>query len=376
MPPKSHEGRAPRAAPRWLDRMARVGVPLRLRERQARRDDVRRPRRVRAPPCRGRARPPRAARRAHRAAEPHPVLRPARPGAAGAPRRDGRGAGRRCSSTSTASRTSTTRSGTKAGDELLVERDRAPRRDAAPERHDRPLRRRRVRRWSARTSPTRRTRSRSPHRVLDAFAEPFPTGAEGEAVLQASIGVAVVGHRLRDARRPDPRRRHRDVPRQASGGRDRASAFDAEMRRAVRDRSRMRDRRCGGARPRRTAAARQPIVDMRDGSMQGFEALVRWEHPSRGLVPPDDFIPLAEETGADRRARRVGAATRPARRSRACTPSRAGRTCRSASTSRRARSSARVLRREVRAAHRRPRARARPHRAGDHREHDARAATR
>ncbi|MDD2463875.1 MAG: EAL domain-containing protein [Desulfobulbus sp.] len=41
----------------------------------------------------------------------------------------------------------------------------------------------------------------------------------------------------------------------------------------------------------------QPIVSVRDESLQGFEALVRWNHPSRGMVPPDRFIPLAEETG-------------------------------------------------------------------------------
>ncbi len=41
----------------------------------------------------------------------------------------------------------------------------------------------------------------------------------------------------------------------------------------------------------------QPIVDLRDDSVVGFEALVRWQHPTRGLVPPLAFIPLAEETG-------------------------------------------------------------------------------
>ena len=41
----------------------------------------------------------------------------------------------------------------------------------------------------------------------------------------------------------------------------------------------------------------QPIICLENGRIQGFEALVRWQHPQRGLVPPGDFIPLAEEIG-------------------------------------------------------------------------------
>jgi len=41
----------------------------------------------------------------------------------------------------------------------------------------------------------------------------------------------------------------------------------------------------------------QPIYSIADGSLHGVEALVRWERPNHGLVPPDTFIPLAEETG-------------------------------------------------------------------------------
>jgi diguanylate cyclase (GGDEF)-like protein len=41
----------------------------------------------------------------------------------------------------------------------------------------------------------------------------------------------------------------------------------------------------------------QPIISMVDGNIAWFEALVRWQHPTRGLIAPDEFIPLAEETG-------------------------------------------------------------------------------
>ena len=46
-----------------------------------------------------------------------------------------------------------------------------------------------------------------------------------------------------------------------------------------------------------SAPLRQPIVLLSDEQLCGFEALVRWQHPRRGLVPPNGFIPIAEETG-------------------------------------------------------------------------------
>ena len=41
----------------------------------------------------------------------------------------------------------------------------------------------------------------------------------------------------------------------------------------------------------------QPIVELRSGLLTGFEVLARWQHPRRGTIPPDEFIPLAEKFG-------------------------------------------------------------------------------
>ena len=41
----------------------------------------------------------------------------------------------------------------------------------------------------------------------------------------------------------------------------------------------------------------QPLVSAEDNRPSGFEALVRWNHPIRGIVPPAEFIPIAEQTG-------------------------------------------------------------------------------
>jgi diguanylate cyclase (GGDEF)-like protein/PAS domain S-box-containing protein len=131
-------------------------------------------------------------------------------------------------------------------------------------------------------------------RLLETFAEPFLV-QDGEAFLQASIGLALA----RDGfEAPE------DLIRDADAAMYRAKArgqgveiFDEAMRQDVRDRLALEAALRRGIGRGELRLHCQPLVSLADARIEGFEALVRWEHPERGLVPPGSFIPLAEETG-------------------------------------------------------------------------------
>ena len=131
-------------------------------------------------------------------------------------------------------------------------------------------------------------------RLLETFAEPFIV-QDGEAFLQASIGIAL----SRDGfETPE------DLIRDADAAMYRAKArgqgvelFDEAMRQDVRDRLALEAALRRGIGRGELRLHCQPLVSLADARIEGFEALVRWEHPERGLVPPGSFIPLAEETG-------------------------------------------------------------------------------
>ena len=86
----------------------------------------------------------------------------------------------------------------------------------------------------------------------------------------------------------------------------------------------------------------QPQATLADGHVRSIEALVRWQHPTHGLLYPDRFLPLAEPTDVDRQAHALGAQDRARGCSRARRP--AAGTCASRSTSRHGASGARRLR--------------------------------
>lgn len=117
-----------------------------------------------------------------------------------------------------------------------------------------------------------------------------------ELFASASIGIAMRrrGHRTVGAVLHDA-----DTALHAAKnlGRGRAALFDEPMRdRAVNRLQLESDLRVALGRGELTIYY-QPRVDLHSEAICGFEALLRWNHPSRGLVAPDDFIPLAEETG-------------------------------------------------------------------------------
>jgi predicted signal transduction protein with EAL and GGDEF domain len=83
-----------------------------------------------------------------------------------------------------------------------------------------------------------------------------------------------------------------------SQGKDRLVVYAEGMAEEARRRSDLQHDLADAAEAGQLRVHYQPTVRLDDGEITGFEALVRWQHPERGLVPPIEFVPLAEETGA------------------------------------------------------------------------------
>ena len=105
-----------------------------------------------------------------------------------------------------------------------------------------------------------------------------------------------VARRRRGLRTAAEERRHGAVPRQ---GRVRGTFrfFEAEMDARVQTRRKIEIDLRAALQNDDLAAHYQPLVDLATGRITGFEALVRWPHPERGMISPAEFIPVAEETG-------------------------------------------------------------------------------
>jgi diguanylate cyclase (GGDEF)-like protein len=132
-------------------------------------------------------------------------------------------------------------------------------------------------------------------RLQDAVKAPYVIDGN-QVIIDASIGIALSPA---DGMTVEDLMKNADLAAYAAkaDGRGTFRFFEAEMDRRVKERRSMEL-------DLRNAISRgefrlhyQPIVNLQTGDITSFEALVRWQHPERGLIAPNDFIPLAEELG-------------------------------------------------------------------------------
>ena len=124
---------------------------------------------------------------------------------------------------------------------------------------------------------------------------PFPI--EGQEVsVTASIGIAAAKNEMAVA---DELLRNADVAMYIAkaNGKGRAAVFEPTMHAAIVARHALSAELSRSVGKGEFDVFYQPILALQTGALAGVEALVRWRHPTRGIVPPDEFIPLAEENG-------------------------------------------------------------------------------
>ena len=132
-------------------------------------------------------------------------------------------------------------------------------------------------------------------RVLDALVEPLPV-YEQEVAIGASVGIAITS-------RPDTRADRLLSDADAAmyqakrAGKGCYRVFEAAMHAAAVDRMSLEQDLRSAIRDRALTVSFQPIVRVHTGDVTSFEALARWQHPTKGFIPPRTFISLAEDSG-------------------------------------------------------------------------------
>ncbi|MEG9522864.1 MAG: EAL domain-containing protein [Pantoea piersonii] len=133
-------------------------------------------------------------------------------------------------------------------------------------------------------------------RILDALSQPFPLFG-GEVWSGASIGLVLAPEDGLD-RQELVRKADIALYEAKSSGRGKYRQFEREMDESIRTRQSIAaDLRAALQSYQGLAVWYQPLMDIDGKNMVGVEALLRWDHPTRGAIPPGDFIAIAEETG-------------------------------------------------------------------------------
>lgn len=131
-------------------------------------------------------------------------------------------------------------------------------------------------------------------RITAEMQRPFEVRGR-EMVMGASIGIATAG----DHDNADDLLRNADLAMYIakSGGKGRYALFEPRMHAGIVERLELENDLRRAVERKELVVFYQPIVELPSGRIIGAEALLRWNHPVRGLLPPSEFIPLAEETG-------------------------------------------------------------------------------
>jgi diguanylate cyclase (GGDEF)-like protein len=132
-------------------------------------------------------------------------------------------------------------------------------------------------------------------RLLEVMREPFDLeGAAAPLIINASIGIATgdrpsAGHLLRDA----------DIAlyQAKAAGKNRFQMFNAELQTNTTDRIELEFDLRSALEGEQFRLVYQPIYDLEDLTIVGVEALLRWQHPTQGLILPEKFIPILEQSG-------------------------------------------------------------------------------
>lgn len=134
-------------------------------------------------------------------------------------------------------------------------------------------------------------------RILDRLNEPFHIG-EQELFSSASIGIVLYPYPT-DVQNVEQLMRNADSAlfKAKSSGRSTYAFYSQELTSQARQRVELVTALRQALEQGQLRLHFQPIYDLQTGTISGFEALVRWQHPEKGLIAPGIFIPIAEETG-------------------------------------------------------------------------------